>query len=308
MPRPAEPPKTGGLLDSGTSPPYNPRMTPAGPLPFVKMHGLGNDFVVLDARAHPVPLQNAAIRLLGDRRRGIGFDQMITIERSDKADAFMRIHNADGGEVESCCNAARCIAALLMQETGRDAVSIDTVGGWLQAKSGASGRVTVDMGEPRLDWQAIPLAKAMDTTAIDYSHGGFDRPGAVNVGNPHVVFFVGDAEAVPVAEIGPKIEHDPLFPQRINVEFAQVLDRQRIRMRVWERGVGITRACGTGACATLVAAARRGLAERKAELLLDGGPLTIEWAADNHIYMTGPATEAFRGEIPASFWAALQPA
>lgn len=283
-------------------------MTPAAPLPFVKMHGLGNDFVVLDARAHPVPLANAAIRLLGDRRRGIGFDQMITIERSDKADAFMRIHNADGGEVESCGNAARCIAALLMQETGRNAVSIDTVGGWLQATSGASGRVTVDMGEPRLEWQAIPLARAMDTAVMDYSHGGFDRPGAVNVGNPHVVFFVADAEAVPVADIGPEIEHDPLFPQRINVEFAQILARDRIRMRVWERGVGITRACGTGACATLVAAARRGLTERKAELLLDGGPLVIEWAADNHVYMTGPATEAFRGEIPASFWAALQPA
>lgn len=283
-------------------------MSPAGPLPFVKMHGLGNDFVVLDARAHPVPLQNAEIRLLGDRRRGIGFDQMITVERSDRADAFMRIHNADGGEVESCGNAARCIAALLMRETGRDAVSIDTLGGWLQAKSGASGRVTVDMGEPRLDWQAIPLARAMDTTTMDYSHGGFDSPGAVNVGNPHVVFFVGDAETVPLAQIGPEIERDPLFPQRINVEFAQVIDPRRIRMRVWERGAGITRACGTGACATLVAAARRGLAERRAEILLDGGPLVIEWAADNHVYMTGPATEAFRGEIPASFWAALQPA
>lgn len=296
------------MLDSATLPPYNPRMIPAGPLPFVKMHGLGNDFVVLDARAHPVPLDNAAIRLLGDRRRGIGFDQMITIERSDKADAFMRIHNSDGGEVESCGNAARCIAALLMRETGRAAVSIDTVGGWLQASSGSSDRVTVDMGEPRLDWQAIPLAREMDTVALDYRHGGFERPGAVNVGNPHVVFFVGDAEAVALAEIGPQIEHDPLFPQRINVEFAQVIDRRRIRMRVWERGAGITRACGTGACATLVAAARRGLAERKAEILLDGGPLVIEWTDDNRITMTGPATEAFRGEIPASFWAALQPA
>lgn len=283
-------------------------MHPAAPLPFVKMHGLGNDFVVLDARAHPVPLDNAAIRLLGDRRRGIGFDQMISIERSDRADAFMRIHNADGGEVESCGNAARCIAALLMQETGRDAVSIDTLGGWLQARSGAQGRVTVDMGEPRFDWQAIPLARAMDTTTMDYAFGGYSRPGAVNVGNPHVVFFVDDPEAVPLSDIGPKIEHDPLFPQRINVEFVQVLNPERLRMRVWERGVGITRACGTGACATLVAAARRGLSARKAEILLDGGALTIEWAADNHMYMTGPATEAFRGEIPASFWTALQPA
>ena len=277
-------------------------------LPFIKMHGLGNDFVILDARETPVSLDRAAIRAIADRRTGVGFDQLITLEPSAQADIFMRIHNADGGEVESCGNAARCIAALLMRETGRESVSIDTLGGWLQAKNGASGRVTVDMGEPRLDWQAIPLAKAMDTTTMDYSHGGYDRPGAVNVGNPHVVFFVGDAEAVALAEIGPEIEHDLLFPQRINVEFAQVIDRRRIRMRVWERGVGITRACGTGACATLVAAARRGLAERKADILLDGGPLTIEWADDNHVYMTGPATEAFRGEIPASFWAALQPA
>lgn len=283
-------------------------MHPTTALPFVKMHGLGNDFVVLDARAHPLPLDLAAVRLLGDRRRGVGFDQMITIERSDKADAFMRIHNADGGEVESCGNAARCVASLLMQENGRDAVSIDTLGGWLQARGGARGQITVDMGEPRFDWQAIPLAREMNTLRMDYSFGGFSHPGAVNVGNPHVVFFVPDAETVPLAEIGPKIEHDPLFPQRINVEFAQVIDRTQIRMRVWERGAGITRACGTGACATLVAAARRDLTERKAEIILDGGVLTIEWAADNHIYMTGPATEAFRGEIPPSFWAAADAA
>ncbi|WP_374303174.1 diaminopimelate epimerase [Ferrovibrio sp.] len=283
-------------------------MHPTTALPFVKMHGLGNDFVVLDARAHPLPLDLAAVRLLGDRRRGVGFDQMITIERSDKADAFMRIHNADGGEVESCGNAARCVASLLMQENGREAVSIDTLGGWLQARGGAQGQITVDMGEPRFDWQAIPLAREMNTLRMDYSFGGFSHPGAVNVGNPHVVFFVPDAETVPLAEIGPKIEHDPLFPQRINVEFAQMIDRTQIRMRVWERGAGITRACGTGACATLVAAARRDLAERKAAIILDGGTLTIEWAADNHIYMTGPAAEAFRGEIPPSFWTAVDAA
>ena len=166
------------------------------------------------------------------------------------------------------------------------------------------------MGEPRFDWQAIPLAREMNTMTMPYSFAGPDnvdygKPGAVNVGNPHVVFFVADAEAVPLADIGPKIEHDPLFPQRINAEFAQVIDRRQIRMRVWERGAGITRACGTGACATLVAAARRDLAERKADIILDGGVLTIEWGADNHIYMTGPATEAFRGEVPPSFWTAL---
>lgn len=289
-------------MDSGHRPPYNPHMLPTGALPFVKMHGLGNDFVVLDARGHGMPLDTDAVRLLGDRRRGIGFDQLITIEKSDRADAFMRIHNSDGGEVESCGNAARCIAALLMQETGRDAVTLDTLGGWLQARSSARGMVTVDMGEPRLGWRDIPLARELDTVTMDYAFAGVSAPGAVNVGNPHVVFFVPNAEAVPVGEIGPKIEHDPLFPQRINVEFAQILDPQTIRMRVWERGAGITRACGTGACATLVAAHRRGLAGRKADIVLDGGTLTIEWAADNHVYMTGPATEAFRGEIPPGFW------
>lgn len=283
-------------------------MHPTSPLPFVKMHGLGNDFVVLDARDNLLPLDRRAIERLADRRRGIGFDQMVTIERSGKADAFMRIHNADGGEVESCGNAARCVATLLMRETGKDRVSIDTLGGWLNAQRDAAlaadveGLVTVDMGEPRFDWQAIPLARAMDTNSLDYSHAGFAAPGAVNVGNPHVVFFVTDMNAVPLEQIGPEIEHDPLFPQRINVEFAQVLAPDRIRMRVWERGVGITRACGTGACATLVATARRGLSARRADILLDGGVLTINWAADNHIYMTGPATEAYRGVIPPAFW------
>lgn len=277
-------------------------MHPSSPLPFVKMHGLGNDFVVLDARAHSLPLDLAAVKLLGDRKRGVGFDQMITIERSDKADAFMRIHNADGGEVESCGNAARCVATLLMRENGKDSVSIDTLGGWLNARTGASGLITVDMGEPRFDWQAIPLSREMNTMSMEYSHAGFTKPGAVNVGNPHVVFFVPNAEAVPLAEIGPKIEHDPLFPQRINVEFAQVIDRKQIRMRVWERGAGITRACGTGACATAVAAMKKGLVEREVAVTLPGGTLTIRWDEDGEITMTGPAAESFRGTFdPADF-------
>lgn len=282
--------------------PYNLDMSIEAPLSFIKMHGLGNDFVVLDARARPLPLSRENVRKLGNRRSGVGFDQLITIEKSPKADAFMRIHNADGGEVESCGNAARCIGALLMREKDRDAVSIDTLGGWLNATGAAKGLVTVDMGQPRFGWQEIPLSRAMDTLALDYSFAGYSEPGAVNVGNPHVVFFVDDAEAVPLAEIGPRIEHDPLFPQRINVEFAQVLAPDRIRMRVWERGVGITQACGTGACATLVATARRGLCARKAEIILDGGPLTIEWTADDRMLMTGPATESYRGEIPPAFW------
>lgn len=277
-------------------------MTPAAPLPFIKMHGLGNDFVILDARARPVPLSAEAIRKLSDRKTGVGFDQMITLEPSGKADAFMRIHNADGGEVESCGNAARCIGALLMRENGRDQVTIDTLGGWLQASRAAVGLVTVNMGRPQFDWQKIPLARAMDTNFMDYARAGYAAPSAVNVGNPHVVFFVPNAEAVPVAEVGPQIETDPLFPDRVNVEFVQVLAPDRLRMRVWERGVGITKACGTGACAVLVAAARRKLAQRRADILLDGGTLSIEWADDDSILMTGPVTESFRGQVDPGFW------
>jgi diaminopimelate epimerase len=268
--------------------------------PFIKMHGLGNDFVVVDARARALALSNAAAHAIADRKTGVGCDQIITVRASKAADAFMRIQNADGGEVEACGNAARCVADLLMRETGKPTATIETVAGVLEARRAAGGRVAVDMGPARLDWREIPLSHACDTLRVPMAIAGFAEPTAVNIGNPHAVFFVPDAEAVPLAEIGPDIEHHAFFPQRTNVEFVQVLDRKRLRMRVWERGVGITRACGSGACAAAVAAARRGLSDRACEVRLDGGPLFLEWREDGHVIMTGPVATSFAGELDGS--------
>jgi diaminopimelate epimerase len=279
--------------------------------PFVKMHGLGNDFAVIDRRGAGngaadgtgLPeIGERAARAIADRRTGVGCDQLLLIEppKSPLADVFMRIRNADGGEVEACGNGARCVAALLMAETGRPHVVIETVVGLLDAEAAADGRVSVDMGQVRLDWREIPLSKPMDTLHLDLVQGKLSDPVAVNVGNPHVVFFVPDAEAVEIEKIGPVLERHRLFPERTNVEVATVLGPERIRMRVWERGVGVTRACGTGACATLVAAARRGLTGRRATVVLDGGELGVEWLADDHVRMTGPATISFTGRLDAA--------
>jgi len=266
--------------------------------PFWKMHGLGNDFVVLDARRTPVAIDGTEARAIADRRTGIGFDQMLIIEPgADGTDAFMRIRNADGGEVEACGNGARAVGRLLLDDTGKERVTIGTLAGPITAARAPGGLVTVDMGPARLDWQEIPLARAMDTLRLDYALGPLAGPVAVSMGNPHVVFFVPDAEAVDVAGLGPRIETDPLFPARTNVEFVEVLSPERVRMRVWERGVGITRACGTGACAAGVAAARRGLTGRRVEVVLDGGPLTIEWRDDGRVLMTGPAEISFTGTL-----------
>jgi diaminopimelate epimerase len=265
------------------------------------MHGLGNDFVVLDGRAAPIALSDAQIRAIADRRTGVGFDQMIVIEPpKNGADAYMRILNADGGEVEACGNATRCVASWLSEEAHRPALSIETVVGTLLTNVNADGTVTVDMGEARLGWDEIPLARAMDTLTVMAGVAPLTEATCVNVGNPHAVYFVDDVESVPMAEIGPRIEHDPLFPQRINVEAVQILSPTKMRMRVWERGVGITRACGTGACASLVAAVRRGLSERKAGVILDGGTLTIEWTGDGRVLMTGPVAISYRGELEPS--------
>ncbi|CAO3420206.1 diaminopimelate epimerase [Azospirillum endophyticum] len=273
---------------------------------FLKMHGLGNDFVVIDARSdtyrNPMVLGGAEVRAIADRKTGVGCDQFIILESTDApgADAFMRIHNADGSEVGACGNASRCVGWLLMEESGRDRASFQTAAGLLHASRADNGRITVDMGPPRLDWSAIPLAAPTDTLRVDsVEHGGFAGPVAVNMGNPHAVFFVDDAEAVPLAEVGPVFENHAAFPERSNIEFAQVLSPGAIRMRVWERGAGITQACGTGACATLVAAARRGLTGRKADILLDGGTLTIEWTADDRVLMTGPVALSFSGRLSA---------
>ncbi len=277
-------------------------------LAFAKMHGLGNDFVVFDARATGLHLTGEQARAIADRRTGVGCDQIITIRNSEDADGFMRIQNADGAEVEACGNAARCVGDLLMRESGARRATIETVAGVLAAEPASGGRIAVDMGPARLDWRDIPLARECDTLHVPFELGGFSDPVAVNMGNPHLVFLVADTEAVALTELGPRIEHDALFPRRTNVEFVQVLDRTRLRMRVWERGVGITRACGSGACAAVVAAARRGVAERHVEIVLDGGSLELEWRTDGHVLMTGPVALSFTGELDAAAIHAMSPA
>lgn len=261
---------------------------------FTKMHGLGNDFVVLDGRdGNLPPMTETAAAGIANRKTGIGCDQLIVLESCDgePADFSMRIFNADGGEVEACGNAARAVALL----HGSPA-SVLTDGGVIALEPSVGG-ARVDMGEPRFDWQQIPLAYAMDTAQMPVAWDDLQDPSAVNVGNPHVIFFVDDIEAVPLDHLGPEIEHDPLFPDRVNVNVASVESRSHIHLRVWERGVGLTSACGTGACATAIAAMRRGLVERKVTVTLPGGDLAIEWTAENRIHMSGPAIESFRGSF-----------
>ena len=274
-------------------------------IPFRKMHGLGNDFVVIDARRDPLAIDAAAARALADRHTGVGCDQLIVVEppRRPDAQAYMRIFDADGTEVEACGNGTRCIASLLAHERGFRRVVIETMAGLLAAEVLPDGRVAVDMGPVHFDWREIPLAREMDTLAVDLVVGPLARPVCSNIGNPHATFFVADADAVDLAGLGPRLERDPLFPERANIGVAQVLDQQRIRLRVWERGAGETRACGTGACAALVAAHRRGLTGRTASVVLDGGPLDIAWRADGHVLMTGPAAFAFEGSFPAELLA-----
>jgi len=274
--------------------------------PFLKMNGLGNDFIVVEARGDDGAFRPdaAAVRALANRETGIGCDQLIAIEPSRTGDAFMRIWNADGDEVEACGNATRCVGWLLLKATGRDVVDIETLPGVLRASSAGENRVTVDMGKPSLRWDQIPLSEEMDTRGIELQVGPIDAPilhtpGCVNMGNPHVVFFVPDIETAPVREVGPMIEHHLLFPEGVNVGFAQILAPDRIRLRVWERGAGLTKACGTGACASLVAAHRRGLTGRKATVVMDGGELVIEWRAeDDHVLMTGDVTVEYTGRLP----------
>lgn len=262
---------------------------------FTKMHGLGNDFVVLDARETPLPpLDAASISALADRHTGIGCDQLVVLEPSDQADFRMRIYNCDGGEVESCGNASRAVARLHAAQA-----RVETGGGVITLVPTASG-ARVDMGKPRFGWDEIPLAYAMDTLAMPVGWEDLENPVAVNVGNPHAVFFVDDSDATDLARLGPLIEHDPLFPQRVNVNVATVESRNAIRLRVWERGAGLTLACGTGACASAVAAIRRGLCDSPVKVSLPGGALQIEWDADGEIVMTGPACESFRGTFLAS--------
>ena len=262
--------------------------------PFVRMNGAGNDFVVVNALETPFAPTAGEARAIADRETGQGCDQLIALEPSDTADAFMRVWNADGGQVETCGNALRCVGWLLMQSTGRDSVVIDTLGGPTTASRAGDRRVRVDMGAPGLDWTEVPLAEEMDTRGIELQVGPIDAPllhtpGAVSMGNPHVVFFTDRQDDAFVRGSGSLVEHHPLFPQGVNVGFAHILAPDRIRLRVWERGAGLTKACGTGACAALVAAARRGLTGRRAVIETDGGELDIDWdEATGHVFMTGP--------------------
>ncbi|MEH3105743.1 MAG: diaminopimelate epimerase [Sphingomonas fennica] len=262
---------------------------------FHKMHGLGNDFVVIDGRDRPIALSTPQVRAMADRRTGIGCDQLILVEPSARADVRMRIWNGDGGEVEACGNASRCVAMLIGGGT------IETLGGLLTGAANENG-ATVDMGAPRFGWEAVPLAYPMDTARMPVAWEELAEPAAVSVGNPHAIFFVPDCDAVDLARLGPLIETDPLFPERVNVNVATVEGPGRIRLRVWERGAGLTQACGTGACATAVAALRGGRVRGPVAVALPGGTLTIGWAPGETIRMTGPATHVFTAEADlASF-------
>lgn len=259
------------------------------------MHGLGNDFVVIDARERDFAVTPARAQFIADRRRGIGCDQFIIMRPSNRADVFMEIWNADGSRVGACGNATRCVGDLMLTETGRNKISIETDAGLLSAERAENG-VSVNMGEARLNAASIPLSIDTDTVTLDVTIGGLPGPCCVNMGNPHAVFFVEDAESVDLAAIGPLIEQHDLFPERVNASVASVKDGI-IRLRVWERGAGITEACGTAACAAVVAAHRRGLMGRKAAVRLDGGELAVEWLQDGTVQMAGPATLVYAGEI-----------
>lgn len=260
---------------------------------FVKMHGCGNDFVILDERAHRFGVDSARAAALADRHTGIGCDQVIVIEPTQTADAFMRIYNRDGSEAGACGNAARCVADILLRERGRSGVTLRTISDDLTATRRPDGLVQVDMGPVRLDWADIPLSGPMDTLKLDLP----GEPAAASMGNPHATLFVADIDAAPVATLGPRLEHDPIFPQRANIGFAHVIDPETIRLKVWERGAGLTLACGSGACAALVNAHRRGLTQRRAKVIVDGGALEIEWRDDNHVLMAGPVATTFHGQV-----------
>ena len=274
---------------------------------FTKMHGCGNDFVIFDERSAVLGLTPAQAAGIADRHRGVGCDQVIVIEpppAGSNATAFMRIRNPDGTEAGACGNATRCVAQLLHAETGNRFPVIQTISGLLPAQILADGRITVDMGAARLDWQDVPLASAMDTLHLPLALGPVADPAAVSMGNPHATFFVDDVDALDVAALGPALERAAIFPQRANIGFAQILAPDRIRLRLWERGAGLTLACGSGACATLVNAARRGLTGRAARIIADGGMLDMEWRDDGHVLMTGPVATSFSGQIDLAAYSA----
>ncbi|MEL7464726.1 MAG: diaminopimelate epimerase [Pseudomonadota bacterium] len=277
------------------------RSEPGG-LHFLKMHGLGNDFVIIDARARGArPMTPALARLIGDRRRGVGFDQLAEIYPDGEADARIVFWNADGSTAGACGNASRCLARLMMAESGRTEATLGTERGLLACRDAGGGLIEVNMGAPKLGWRDVPLAREMDTAALDLP----GAPGAASMGNPHCVFFVDDAETAPVAKQGPSYEHHALFPERANISFAEVRARDLIRLRVWERGAGETLACGSGACAVAVAAHRRGLTDRRVTLAMNGGDLVCEWTEDG-VLMTGPTTLVGSATLSPEFLAGAE--
>lgn len=267
---------------------------------FMKMHGAGNDFVIIDSRGRDAVVTERLARALGDRHRGVGFDQLAEIRSSGAADFELDFWNADGSRAGACGNATRCVCDLIMRETGRDAVNLLTTRGMLYAVRQTDGRVSVNMGQPQTDWQDVPLASAVDPLHLPLS----GDPAAVGMGNPHCVFFVADAEAVDLPAVGPGWETNPLFPARTNVEFASMVGPDHLRMRVWERGAGITLACGSGTCATVVAAHQRGLTGRRVVVDVDGGVLEVDWR-DDGVWLTGPVAHVFDGVLTPAFLAAL---
>ena len=269
-------------------------------LAFMKMHGLGNDFVVVDARTHAVPVTPALARGIGHRQYGVGFDQLAVIERGE-ADAHLVFYNADGSTSAACGNATRCIARFLMNETGKSELTLTTERGTLQARDAGDGLTSVNMGHPQLLWNEIPLAEEMDTLELPIEGG----PTATGMGNPHCTFFVDNAEAIPMEEFGARYEYHPLYPERTNVQVAQIVAPDHIRMRVWERGVGITLASGSSSCATAVAASRRGLTGRKVQVDLDGGTIWVDWREDG-VWMTGPTAHVFSGTLTPEYLRSLE--
>ena len=265
--------------------------------PFIKMHGLGNDFVVLDSTKNQYNINKASIQLISNRRFGVGCDQVIEMKHSDKEDIYMKIYNADGTEAEACGNAARCIAGLLFASSPKKEVSIETVAGVLKAESEENGLIKVDMGKPKFFWKDIPLS--MNISEINFEELALKNGLAINIGNPHIVFFVKDLDAVDINRIGPLIENNLLFPEKVNVEICQLESRKKIKVLVWERGAGNTLACGSGACAALVAAYKNSLSEPQAEIVLDGGSLNITWniGSDEHVIMSGPIAVSFLGDL-----------
>ena len=268
-------------------------------LPFIKMHGLGNDFVVIDARERDIQLPQRVISGIADRHFGVGFDQLAVISKG-KFDAHLRFYNADGSESLACGNATRCIARHLMDEASKESLILTTMHGQIPAVDLGNGVTSVNMGQPELEWDKVPISKNIPTLELPIE----GSPTATGMGNPHCTFFVEDAEKINLEEMGPKFENHPLFPERTNVQFASIIARDQIRMRVWERGAGVTLASGSSSCATAVAANRKGLTEKKVQIELDGGILSVDWREDG-VWMTGPTMQVFTGSFSKEFLKSL---